>query len=111
MTDDQALTDGGAGPGVPVVDVEVGAADAGVEDADLYVVDAHLGLGDVLKPEAAFVMAFYECLHGECLSCLDANRGYLGLALRVICVTSVYFTRWAYADGGLVRRCSVISYD
>ena len=29
-----------AGPGVPLVDVEVGAADAGVEDADLDVVDA-----------------------------------------------------------------------
>jgi hypothetical protein len=30
--------------------VEVGAADAGGEDADFYVVDAHFGLGDVLEP-------------------------------------------------------------
>jgi hypothetical protein len=59
MADNEALADGGFGPGVPVVDVEVGAADAGVENADLDVVDAHLGLGYVLKPEAAFVAAFY----------------------------------------------------
>ncbi len=74
VADDEALADGGAGPGVPVVDVEVGAADAGVEDADLYVVDADLGLGNVLEPEAAFVAAFYECLHGECLSCLGCKQ-------------------------------------
>ena len=68
VADDEALADGGAGPGVPVVDVEVGAADAGGEDADFDVVDAHLGLGDVLEPEAAFCAALDECLHGECLS-------------------------------------------
>ena len=59
VADDEALADGGFGPGVPVVDVEVGAADAGVENADFDVVDAHLRLGYVLEPEAAFVAAFY----------------------------------------------------
>ena len=63
VADGEADGDGGAGPGVPVVDVEVGAADAGVEDANLYVVDADLGLGNVFEPEAAFGAAFYECLH------------------------------------------------
>ncbi len=74
VANDEALADGGAGPCVPVVYVEIGAADAGVEDTDLYVVDAHLGLGNVLEPEAAFVTAFYKCLHGECLSCLSATE-------------------------------------
>ena len=59
MADGEALFDGGAGPGVPLVDVQVGAADAGVEDANLYVVDAHLGLGNIFEPEAAFFAAFY----------------------------------------------------
>jgi hypothetical protein len=68
VADDEAGLDDGACPGVPLVDVEVGAADAGVEYADLYVVDADFGLGNVFEPEAAFCAAFYECLHGECLS-------------------------------------------
>ena len=71
VADDEALPDGGAGPGVPLVDVEVGAADAGVEDADLYVVDADLGLGDVLEPEAALFAVFDECLHGVPFLCLE----------------------------------------
>ena len=74
VADDETLADGGASPGVPIVDVEVGAADACVEDADLYVIDAHLGLGYILEPEAAFITAFYECLHGECLSCLGSKQ-------------------------------------
>ena len=59
VADDEALADRGLGPGVPIVDVEVGSADAGVEDADFDVVNAHLGLGYVLKPETTFVAAFY----------------------------------------------------
>src|SRR5260370_38158918 len=69
MADGEALPDGGAGPGVPVVDVKVGAADAGGENADFDVVDTHLGLGNVLEPKAAFFAAFYQCLHLKCLSC------------------------------------------
>ena len=68
VADGEAGFDDGAGPGVPLVDMQVGAADAGVEDANLYVVDADLGLGNVFEPEAAFCAAFYKCLHGECLS-------------------------------------------
>jgi len=39
--------------------VKVGAADAGGEYADFDVVDAHLGLGNVLEPQAAFFAALY----------------------------------------------------
>jgi hypothetical protein len=38
--------------------VEVGAADAGVENADFDVVDSDFGLGYVLEPEAALGAAF-----------------------------------------------------
>ncbi len=50
MADGEALSDGGTGPGVPLVDVKVGAADAGGEDANFDVVDAHLGLGNIFQP-------------------------------------------------------------
>lgn len=63
VADDEALTDGGASPGVPVVDVEVSTADPSVEDADFDVVDTDFGFGNVFKPETAFAAAFYECLH------------------------------------------------
>ena len=59
VADDEPLTDGGFGPDVPLINVEIGAADAGEEDADFDVVDAHFGFGDVMEPEAAFVAAFY----------------------------------------------------
>jgi hypothetical protein len=39
--------------------VKVGAADAGGEDANLDVVDAHLRLGNILEPQAAFFAALY----------------------------------------------------
>jgi hypothetical protein len=65
VADDEALADGGAGPGVPIIDMEVGTAYAGGEDADFYVVDADLGFRDIFEPEAAFSAAFYECLHRE----------------------------------------------
>ena len=40
-------------PVVPVVDVDVGSADAGVEHADEDVVNAHRGFGDVFQPKSA----------------------------------------------------------
>ena len=45
------------GPGVPVVDVNVGAANAGPQDLDQHVVDADLRLGDVFQPQAFFGFA------------------------------------------------------
>ena len=69
MADDEGDGDGLLRPGVPLVDVEVGAADAGVEDADFDVVDADVGLGDVFEPEAGFgvrlTRAFMGCSFGS----------------------------------------------
>ena len=60
--------DGRLRPGVPVVDVEVGAADAGLEDANLDVVDADLGLGDVFEPETFFGARLDQGFHWLLLS-------------------------------------------
>ncbi len=68
-----------ARPGVPIVDVEIRTADAGVEDANLDVVDAHLRFGNVMEPEAAFVAAFNKCLHREYLSFCATARDSLTL--------------------------------
>jgi hypothetical protein len=40
-------------PGVPFVDVQVGAADAGFADLDEDIIDADLRLRDILEPESA----------------------------------------------------------
>ena len=44
--------DGLLRPGVPVVDVDVGAADGGLLDLDEQVVGPDLGFGHVLQPDA-----------------------------------------------------------
>jgi hypothetical protein len=62
VADGEADGDGFAGPGVPFVDVEVGAADAGLEDADLDVVDADGWFRNVFEPQAAFRATLYQCL-------------------------------------------------
>lgn len=63
VADDEAGADCGAGPGIPVVDVQIGAADSRIENADFYVVDSDVWFGNIFKPEAAFAAAFYQCLH------------------------------------------------
>ena len=50
-------------PGVPVVDVQIGAADAGLQDADQDIVDAGLGDRDLLQPQARFGPALDQGLH------------------------------------------------
>lgn len=53
-------------PGVPFVDVAIGAADAGVGDGDEHVAGADLGDGRVgLEPEAGFVFEFADGEHGR----------------------------------------------
>jgi hypothetical protein len=64
VADDHRDGDGLLGPGVPVVDVDVGAADAGAEDFDHHVVNAGLGDGNFVEPKAFFTMLLYECFHG-----------------------------------------------
>ena len=50
-------------PGVPRVDVQVGAADAGLAHADQDVVDPDLRLGHVLEPEPRLGLRFDERFH------------------------------------------------
>src|SRR5262249_17801724 len=52
-------------PRIPLVDMQVRAADAGAVDADEHVVDAAGGLGDIFEPEARFGFGFDESFHGR----------------------------------------------
>ena len=51
-------------PGVPVVDMEVGAADASAEHLDENVVDPDFRDGDFFEPEAGGGFGFDEGAHG-----------------------------------------------
>lgn len=58
--------DAAAAPGVPFVDMAIGAADAGVGDGDETITGADLGYGRVfLEPEARFVFEFADGEHGK----------------------------------------------
>ena len=63
MADDEADGDGFGCPRVPVEDMQIGAADTGEKHADFDVVDAHLGLGNVLEPEPRGGFRLDQCLH------------------------------------------------
>ena len=55
-----------AAPGVPFINVAVGAADAGVGDGDEHVAGADLRHGRVfLEPEAGLVFEFADGEHGN----------------------------------------------
>src|SRR5436309_119925 len=64
MADDERDGNGLLGPGVPLVDVQVGAADAGAQDLDEDVVDADGGERDVVEPNADFTFGFDQGFHG-----------------------------------------------
>src|ERR1700722_759009 len=55
--------DGGTCPGIPIVNMNVGAADAGAEDANENVVDADGGFGYILEPQPFFGMSLDQSLH------------------------------------------------
>src|SRR5271166_1194318 len=59
-------------PLVPLKDVNVGSADAGMAHADEHIVDADGGFSDVFEPQSALGAALYQSLHEflveECLS-------------------------------------------
>src|SRR5262249_48198557 len=63
VTDNHRDRDGSLRPGVPVVNVQVGTADAGEEDSDLDIIDAGLGFGDLLEPQTSTGGKFSESLH------------------------------------------------
>ena len=65
VADHQGHGNGLGRPRVPVVDVQVGAADPRPMDADEHVVDAGLGLGDVGEPQPAFGPALHQRFHGS----------------------------------------------
>src|SRR5579862_2769429 len=58
VADDCRYRNRGLRPLVPIVDVQVGPANAREQDADFYVVDARHGLRNVLKPQAARAVTF-----------------------------------------------------
>ena len=53
-------------PVVPVVDVNIGAADRGLSDLDQHVVMADRGLGHLLHPDAGFRLGLDQGFHGNC---------------------------------------------
>jgi hypothetical protein len=65
VADDERHRDRALRPGVPAVDVHVGAADSGAVHADQDVVDAVLRLGHVLQPQASFRPALHKCAHRD----------------------------------------------
>ena len=65
VADDHRHGDGLLGPGVPLIDVDVGAADAGAEDLDEDVIDADGRNRHLLQPEALAGFLLDEGLHGR----------------------------------------------
>src|SRR5947207_11120866 len=63
VADDQGNRDSGAGPLIPLIDVQVGATNAGMQHTNLDVIDANLGLGNILQPQPAGIAAFHESFH------------------------------------------------
>ena len=55
--------DGFLGPVVPLEDVHVGAADAGVAHANQNVIDTDGRLWNVFQPKSFFCMALDQCFH------------------------------------------------
>ena len=63
MADRHRHGNGALRPFVPVVDVNIGAADAGAPYPDQNVVDADGGFGNLFEPQARLALALYECFH------------------------------------------------
>src|ERR1700694_1315030 len=63
VADHQGWIDGVLRPLVPAVDVKIGAADAGPQDADQHLAGTRLRLRHVLEPQARFPLRFDQGLH------------------------------------------------
>ena len=72
MADDHRHRDRLLRPGIPVVNVNVGAADRGFLDPDEHVIVSHLWHRHFLKPETRFRPALDQRLH--CLLHVEENR-------------------------------------
>src|SRR6266852_6763617 len=63
VANDEWDVNGGSRPFIPIVNVQIGAADARGEHANLDVVNAVFGFGNVFEPQSAFGAAFDEGFH------------------------------------------------
>src|SRR5579862_2804368 len=101
VADDCRYRDRGLRPLVPIVDVQVGPANAGEQDANLHVVDARHGFRNVLKPQAARAVTFDQSFHStrpSVIGCEGASQ-----STTPSCIVSCYFLglwRRAIKSGG-----------
>ena len=65
MADRHGHRDGLLGPVIPVVDMQIGAANGRALDLDEYVVDAQFRVRDVFEPDAFAGFFFYQCFHWQ----------------------------------------------
>src|SRR5665213_225128 len=65
VPDRQRHTNRGLRPFVPIVNVEVGAANSRAKHANFDVIDAGLRLGDIFEPEPWLGATFNECFHSR----------------------------------------------
>ena len=63
VADDHRHGDGRLRPRIPVVDVQIGAADRGLANADQNVAIAWRGLGYIFEPQAGFAARLDKCFH------------------------------------------------
>src|SRR5579875_2930606 len=68
VSDNQGNGDGALRPRVPLVDVEVGTANACGEDANFDVVGANFRLGNLFEPEPTFGAGLHQSFHDFYLS-------------------------------------------
>src|ERR1700691_3889481 len=74
MTNHHRHRDGSLRPIVPLEDVHIGAADAGVTHTDQNVIDANGRLRHIFQPQPAFSATLYQCLHSLSSGFAAANR-------------------------------------
>ena len=75
-------------PGVPLPDVDVGAADRGLAHADQHVVRARLGLRQLAEPDPGLRPRLDQCLHG-CLTCRSTPSSRPAWTKAVAAVSSI----------------------
>ena len=63
VTDDHRHGNGFLRPGIPIVDMQVGAADGGTQNLDENVVDAKFRYGHIFQPQAFGGFLFHQRLH------------------------------------------------
>ena len=63
MSNDHGHRNRGLGPRVPLIYMEIGAANSGEQHADFDVVDANFRLGYIFQPEATGAFCFNQCFH------------------------------------------------